>query len=115
MKILKGNDVQDILEEIGAVTYDRYQKTNNVEEEAFYLGIMNVAAALTQVDQHGNTTFGTFCLDYESVKRDFEEAHKLAASKSKNKQMSIEDLIPDIYKAIDDYLNKQKSKKSKKE
>ena len=71
----KVNSVLDMLEAIGIEAESRIDSAKSAEEYAFYLGHINIAAALTYVDKKQPNRF-KFNMCYDAVKRDYENAKK---------------------------------------
>ena len=99
--VYKGN-VEEILDKIGDIVYEKISETDDNEEFAFYLGMLNVCASILYSDKG---TVGCINLNYKDTKHDFEEALKTTNEiENKVKQLSVEDILPEIYDYIDKKL-----------
>lgn len=71
----KVNSVLDMLDAIGIEAENRIDSAKSAEEYAFYLGHINIAAALTYANKKHVKQF-KFNMCYDAVKRDYENAKK---------------------------------------
>lgn len=106
-KIKTFKNLRDVLNDLGIVVFQTITKKElNDEEKAFYIGMLNVCASLTEAEDGENSV----SLNYEKVKTDFEDAyecyleHKQSKQNSTCHQMSLEELYPEIFKAIDEKI-----------
>lgn len=113
IKHSKARNLEDVLDQIGATAYEQLQKGDYTdEEEAFYIGIINVVlAVLDSEDKMIKINF-----NYDEVKEEF----RARASKAKHtkqeilkNQISIEDLFPGLLDVIDKRIAEAKKKPNK--
>lgn len=130
--ITQCGSIEDALEALGIAATTHYQDKESSEiEKAFYLGIMNVCASFANAAKVENV--GKHChisLDYEDVKTEFEAAAAEAANTHKtctcggncgdckcheeqSKQLTLEELYPELFAAIDEKITKALNKTAK--
>lgn len=106
----KARNLEDVLDQIGAVAYEQLRKGGYTpEEEAFYIGHINVVLAILDAKNKEIE----ISLDYDDVKASFIKRASKAQHKPKEilkNQISIEDLFPGILDLIDKRIAQAKKK-----
>lgn len=110
----KVHGIANLITAIGTIAEEQLTNAENKEEYAFIFGHMHCAALLNSaIDEPGAVKV---CFDYKTAhkaylecKQEYEDNEK----ESEEHQLSMEELYPEIFKAIDAYLDKKSKKKNK--
>lgn len=113
-KTQKVHGIDNLITTIGAIAEEQLDNAENKEEYAYIFGHMHCAALLVSaISEPGDVKvyfdYKTAHKTYLECKQEYENNEK----ESEEHQLSMEELYPEIFKAVDAYLNKKSKKKNK--
>ena len=104
----------EVIMNIGRAAESQIEQATSKDEYAFYLGHINIAASILNALSNNSLTV-EISLDYDHVLKMYKEAkQEYEESKANEKQISLNDLYPELMQKLDK-INKllEKSKKNK--
>lgn len=113
-KTQKVHGIADLIVTLGQIAEEQLNNAQNKEEYAYIFGHMHCAALLASaINEPGAVKvyfdYKTAHEAYLESKQEYENNKK----ESEEHQFSMEELYPEIFKAIDAYLSKKNKKKNK--
>lgn len=110
----KVHGIANLIAALGQIAEEHLNNAQNKEEYAYIFGHIHCAALLVSaIDDPGvvkvSFNYKTAHEAYLESKQEYENNKK----ESEEHQLSMEELYPEIFKAVDAYLNKKSKKKNK--
>lgn len=110
----KVHGIADLIITLGQIADEQLNNAQNKEEYAYILGHVHCAALLVSAMDNPGAVKVSFNYKaahkaYLETKQEYENNEK----ESKEHQLSMEELYPEIFKAVDAYLSKKSKKKNK--
>lgn len=107
----KAHGIKDLIITVGRIASSELEKTEDKEQYAFILGHMHFAAFLTNaLDQKESPAKLGLSFNYKAALETYKECEQEYKEKE-SQQISMEELYPEIFKAVDAYLEKKNKPK----
>ena len=110
----KVHGIANLITTLGQIAEKQLNNAQNKEEYAYIFGHLHCAALLiSAIDEPGAVKV---CFDYKLAHKAYLECKQESENNEKESeehQLSMEELYPEIFKAVDAYLSKKNKKKNK--